>query len=160
MEKIFACCFFMLGLAGIAYCGQTSRIELTDGNTINAEVVSFNNGTYTLKSAGLGEMQVDASKIRSIEAPNAIPKNAPDAASVDIIKSKMGTMEEAITNNPEAMKSVAGLLADPQFQEVMQDPEIVKAAKEKDIKTLVNNPKFLDLVDNPKIKEIESKMKQ
>ncbi len=158
MKKLLIAIYITTALAipSAAICGQLSRIELTDGNIINAEVVSFNNDTYVLNSPSLGQFQINASKIRKIEANNPIAQGAPDASSIELIKSKMDTLQTNITNDPAIMKIIAGLLTDPQFEEVLKDPEVVRAAKSKDINALVGNEKLLDLVNHPKVKEIEN----
>jgi len=161
MKRTVFCFLFLFGLSTIGYCGQLSKIELTDGSIIQGEVVSFVNGIYTLNTNSFGQLKVDAAKIRKIESPGPY---SPPAAEIDSlpmanVNSQMDSVKNQIVNNPEISKTVAGLVADPQFQEILKDPEIVKAVNSKDIKALMSNEKFMGLVNNPKVQEIKDKLK-
>ena len=51
--------FLAFSLSGMhAYCGQISRIELTDGSVINGEIISFADGMYDISTDSLGEMKI------------------------------------------------------------------------------------------------------
>ena len=45
---------------------ETQEIELTDGSVITGEVVSLSGGIYTIRSAALGTLRLEASKISVI----------------------------------------------------------------------------------------------
>ncbi len=154
-KKIISGCMLMLALNGLAYCAQTSRLELTDGSVIKAEVISLKNGIYTLNTGALGEIKLEASKIKNIEIANQEVNPADNA-----IKSKTEQLKQQITNNPGTAKIIAGLATDPQFQEIVKDPEIVNAAKSEDIKALMSNKKFMNLLNHPKVKEIQNELKE
>lgn len=154
MKKILFCfAFFFLGINTIAYCGQTNKIELTDGSVIDAEIISFENNIYTLNTTSLGEIKVAASKIRKIEIAS---QNTLDTNS---IQSQTDKIKQKVMANPEIMKDVSNLANTAEFQDLMKSPEIVNAAKSGDIKALMQNQKFMELINNPKIKEIGNKLK-
>jgi hypothetical protein len=150
MKKMVICCVFLFSLALTAHCGQLSRIELTDGSVIEAEVVSLDNGTYTLKSASLGEIKVDANRVRGIS--NAAGESGDD------FKAQMEKVKAKMQDNPEVMKIVTGLVADPQFQDLLKDPNVINAAKSQDINALMKNEKITNLINHPQVKEIENKL--
>ncbi len=163
MNRLLITCVFILGLTLAAFCGQISRIELNDGSVIKAEVVSFENGVYTLDNGPLGKISIPASKIKKIEILDLNPASSgnlpviPDTAS---LQSKIEQTRNKITNDPEMMKTIKDLANDPQFQEALKDPELVKAAKSGDVNTLMNDDKFMKLLNNVKIKEIENRLQE
>jgi len=146
-----------------------SKIELNDGSIVEGEITSLHKGIYTVKTGGLSEVKIDINRIRTITAedtpsvesvnmsqqianPSALPSN-------DAIKSEMDRIKPKITNNPDMMQTVAGLLLDPEFQRALKDPEIVDAVKSQNIKALMTNEKFLKLMNNQKLREIQNKLK-
>ncbi len=162
--------FVLFGLAGIAYCGNISKVELGDGSVIQGEIVSLNNGVYTVKTASLGEIKVEASKVRNIgisygsasllntQGPAAI--GSPQEVPEDAFKSQVSRIQNTMASDPAIMQKVSGLAADPQFQELLKDPDILNAAKSGDIKSLMNNQKLLGIANNPKIQEIKGDIEQ
>lgn len=159
MKKILLCSIFLLGLSVTAYCGQ--RIELIDGNVIHANVISFMNGIYTLDAGSLGQIKIDASKIKTITMvkQNSIPEsntqNLPDASST---QSETARLKDKIASNPEMMGLVAEMARDPQFQELVQDPAIAEALRTQNMNALMSNPKFMAILNDPKIQEIQNKV--
>ncbi|MDD5567706.1 MAG: hypothetical protein PHY88_00630 [Candidatus Omnitrophica bacterium] len=161
MKRIFPFFIFIFGLAMVAYCEQTNRIELNDGSVIEGKILSLDNGIYTLNSVSLGKIRIEAAKIKRIEMKGEIPfstSNLPSTIDPNLVKSKADQIQQQITNDPEIMRIVNELSNDQQFQEAVKDPELVKAAKAQDIKTLIANKKFLDLIENAKVKEIKNKL--
>lgn len=163
MKEMAVCCLLLLGLSGVAYCGNLSKVELADGSVIQGEVVSLNNGVYTIKTASLGEVAIEASNVRNIGVsygPASLLNPAQGAAPDDAFKSQVSRIQNTMTADPAIMKKVAGLAADPQFHELLKDPEIINAAKSGDVKSLMNNQKLLGVVNNPKVQEIKGDMEQ
>ena len=161
MNKLIFCFIFIFGLTLSAYCEQASRIELNDGSVIEGEVLSLDNGTYTLNSGSLGKVKIEASKIKRIETKTQNQSSAEKQiilTNPDLLKSGVSKVQQQIANNPEIMQTVNDLANDSDFQEAMKDPELVKAAKAQDINALMQNEKFMNLIKNPKVKEIESKL--
>ncbi len=161
-KKIPGLLFFLLMFVSAASAAEKSRIVLTDGTTLDGEIVKFSEGKYTVKSSSLGTLRIEDSKVRTISrgesaAPvSKAPANLDDAT----IQNEIQKIQPAITGNPDIMKTVAGLVSDPDFQALFKDPEILSAAKSFDIKTLMANPKFIQAVNNPAVKEISEKIKK
>jgi hypothetical protein len=169
MKKCLVYCVLFLGLSAIAYCAGSSRIELTDGSVIEAEVISFEKGIYIVRTSSLGEVKIGASKIRSITTRNTALADAANTSqgrgdaqvlpSGDMIKSQTEKLKAKMASDPEAMKSVTALLLDPQFQDVLNDPGIADAVKSQNIKALMQNEKFLSILNNQKFQEMQDKLK-
>jgi hypothetical protein len=168
MKSIFFCGLLVFVLSVTAYCGQQSKIELNDGSMIEADILALENGVYTVNSAGLGQLKIDMSKIRSIKTqglntPNVVgsSQGAIDVSALpsqDEMRSEVDRVKSKIISDPDTMKNVNALLMDPQFQEMLKDPEIVNAAKNQDFKALMQNQKFLSIMGNQKMQEIEKKV--
>lgn len=160
MKINFLFSLLALGMFSIAYCGQESRIELNDGSVINAEIVSLQNSTYTLKTASLGEFHVEAGKIRRIEpqATTSLPPTQNLIPSNMDVNAEMAKMKTRMAADPEITSIITGLVSDPQFQEIASDPEIVNAANSGNIQALMSNQKFMSLINNQKIQQIRDKL--
>jgi hypothetical protein len=163
MKRIIICCVFFLALSVAGYCGQISRVELVDGSIIEGEITSFQNGVYTLKTQTQGTIKLEFLKIKKIETSNKISAPAkietPSQPNVNIDKSDINQLSQKLMSNPDTMKAVSELVADPQFQEIMKDPDIINAAKLQDINALMSNEKFMSLINNPRIQQIGNMLK-
>jgi hypothetical protein len=162
MKKCIFLILFILTFASLVHATNKNRIVLTDGSTLEGEIISFSEGKYTVKSPSLGILRIEESKIRTISHMDqmaAAPQKdivPPDAAA---LQTEIQKLQPAITGNPDIMRTIAGLISDPDFQALFKDPEIMNAAKSLDIKTLMANEKFVNAVNNPTVKEIGRKIK-
>jgi len=158
MRIIIFCSFLALtlGMRG-ASAGELRQIELTDGSTIAGEVLSMEGGIYTVRSAGLGTVKLEGSKIRAIRSgpssgsPAAAPGNGTDAVVRSVGKKMMG--------DQEVMALILSLQNDPEFQKVLEDPEIMNAVNAGDVAALTANPRFMQLLNNPTVQDIQKKVK-
>ncbi len=154
--------FILALLVGRTYAGETREIEFIDGSMISAEILSLHDGVYTLKSASLGTIKVEESKIRAIRmkaqekasGPDSQPLQNPDMAG------QVKSLQDKMTGNQEIMDMIRSLKDDPDFRKVMEDPEIMKSVESGDIGSLLANRRFLNLLNNAKVKEIEKKVKE
>ena len=153
---------FVLTSVSFAYASHKASIELTDGSTVDGEVVSFSNGKYTVNSPSLGTLQIEDSKVRNIRSTDQTAGSSQkDVASLDAatIQDEVQKLRPAITSNPDIMRIISGLISNPDFRALFKDPEIMNAAKSLDIKTLMANEKFIKAINNPVVKEIKQKVK-
>lgn len=163
MKNIFFVVFFVLAPVSFIDAAHTSKIELTDGSILEGEIVSFSEGQYTIKSPSLGILKIGESKIRNrriLDPIATLPKGA--AASVDAAAIQDGAqkVQAVITGDPDIMKSLPELLANPDFQDILKDSEVLNAVEAMDVKTLMANEKFVKAVHDPKIREISRKVKE
>lgn len=156
-------CLLIL-LSGVpAYCGQASRFELTDGSVIKGEVVSYENNVYTVNTANLNEIKIDAANISKIEPLNY---TSPGININPVVQISSPTQLQPAVNsnmllqNPENMGVIMGLTSSPQLQRIARDPEILEAAQKNDIQALMKNKEFMDIVNSPEIQEAVKKLKK
>lgn len=163
MKKAIIFYLFLLALNAVAYCGQLSKIELTDGSVINGEIVSYTNSVYTINTTTFGEIKVEAVKVAKIESANYASPATSFSSIVQTnnpTQSQVSTYGQTLIKNPENTAIITGLASDPGLQEVARDPQIQDAVKTGDMQALMKNAKFMDIVNNPKMQEALKKLKQ
>ncbi len=154
-----AALLFLNTFANTTLANEVSRIELKDGSVIIGEITGMQNNRYSVRSLGVGEIQIDSSRIKQITLSN-------DTASTrlkenqmnELLSEKMELMKKNILNDKDAIKMIGELQEDPQFKEAMNDPEIINAVKSGDPTSLINNEKIIRLKDNEKIREINERL--
>jgi hypothetical protein len=139
-----------LAAAAAVTAAEAQQIELTDGSVITGEVVSMSGGIYTVRSATLGTLQIDAAKIRSIRLQGSA--GAGDTG--DQVKS----LEDKMMGDSGIMDLIGALQNDPDFQKILQDPQIMKAVQAGDIAALMKNPAFTKLLDKQAVQDINRKL--
>ena len=159
--KSFFIFFILIFLSSGVYAGEFSEIGLIDGSTIYGEILSFNDGIYTVKSSSLGTIKVAESNIREIRVQSANTKNREYASPGNSsISPEVQALQTFMQNNQEIMAIIFSLQNDPDFQEIINDPVILNAVNSGDIAALISNPKFMSLLNNHKIQEIQKKLAQ
>ena len=123
MKKVILLVLLTLGLNVIAYCGQLSKIELTDGSVINGEIVSYLNGVYTINTATVGEIKVGGEKVAKIES-----------AKDNSVDSQVSAYGQKLMKNQENAVILAGLASNFGLQEMAKDPQVLSAAKAGELK--------------------------
>ena len=131
-----------------ALCQEKRVISLKDGTTIIGEVLSFENGIYTVSSS-LGQLKVNDQDVVSISTADLRTKVSPLAKPSSPFPDLDGQIAQAQQQ----------LMADPHFLEgaksISEDPEVMaQAIMNHDIGALQSNPQFKDLLSNPKILEL------
>ncbi|MDO8661983.1 MAG: hypothetical protein Q7K98_02015 [Candidatus Omnitrophota bacterium] len=156
MKKYIIFLLFFLALNINVYCGQESRIELTDGSVLNGEVTSLASGTYTINTASMGVIKIDAAKVAKIESV----KSSALSSAINLTPAQINSYKQKIMGNPDAAAAIKSLSANPQIKALAEDPEIVNAAKSGNIQELFSNKKFTDVLESPEIQETAKKIKQ
>jgi hypothetical protein len=163
MTKIMAAILVWCAVAAAVYAGEASDIVMDDGSVIRAEIMALLNGNYTIHSSSIGTLTIDAARVRRISRPGdtAVPlsgQNAHSGQAPVSISAGVENAKEMILNDPEAMRSVTELAADPAFKALVADPQIMSALNSGDTATLMQNPKFRALTDNPKMQGVATRL--
>jgi hypothetical protein len=136
--------------ATMVNAAETREIELTDGSVITGEVVSLSGGIYTVKSATLGTLRIEASSIRVIRLRGA--------AAPSYSGGQVKSLEDKMLGDNEIMDLIHALQNDPDLQKVLQDPEVMKAVQTFDIDALMRNPEFMKLLNKQSVQDINKKL--
>ena len=150
--------FFISIFYGSVFAGEFRMIELADGSRIYGEIVSFNDGVYTLNTDSLGIIEIDESEVRVIrfksDGLKSGERESPERTS---IKPEIRDLQRSMISDEEIMNMIFSLQNDPAIQDILSNPEIMNAVKSGDISTLLANPKFMKLLNNIHIKEIQKR---
>lgn len=144
-------CLFALNVYG----GEFRKIQLNDGSVINGEIVSFEDGTYTVETENMGTLSIDGSDVSSILSPGSAKNNN---FNMQGLSGAMSSIQDQLLNDDAIVDILASLKNDPQMAAILNDPAILEAIKSGNITALMGNQKILDLMSNPKIMEINSRM--
>lgn len=129
---------------------ETRVIELTDGSVITGEVVSLSGSIYTVRSATLGTLRIEESKIRVIRLQGS--------ATTSDVGGQAKSLEDRMLGDRGIIDTIRALQDDPDLQKILQDPEIMKAVKTGDIDALMRNPEFMKLLNKQVVQDINKKL--
>ncbi|MFQ5671809.1 MAG: hypothetical protein ACE5G9_01845 [Nitrospinales bacterium] len=154
----------MVWLVSFAHAGggTPKEIELTDGSVIQAEVLSFSNGIYRLKSNTLGVFSIDEKKIRSIRFKQSGSANSPPrgASSRNVpggnfsatggqpVQQQVREMTDRLMQDPDALRLIQSLSNDPSVKGILKDRELMRAIDRQDLERLATDPKIQSLMRN------------
>lgn len=161
--KIKGICVIILlvVLSAGVFAGEIREITLMDGSAIYGEIVSFNDGIYTIKSNSLGTIKIEESDIQQIRVKfRGVNKNEYDSPLDSSLSSEVQTLQSLMKNDQAIMNMIVSLQNDPDFQEIMGDTDIINALNSGNIAALISNPKFMRLLDNEKVQQIQKKLAQ
>ena len=140
------------------FAAELQRIVLQDGSSVNAEVLSLNNGVYTLRSPTLGNVTVSAGQVHTIQSIRATSpqthKPTPDA------HVNMEQLQSSLLANGDTVKLIMSLQNDPGVKAILSDREIMAAIQRGDYESLANNPKIKRLMNKAEIKQITGSVAQ
>lgn len=131
--------------------GSLQVIELVDGSTVRAEVISLEQGIYSVRSDSLGEMQIPAARIRSIS------QDGGSAASVGALQAdsaQLKGLRESMVQDPATMGKIQSLQSDPAIKAILNDQDTMRAIHAGDLDALQNDPKIKALMENSTVREL------
>lgn len=139
-----------------AMCHAEERIiQLEDGSRLHGEIVSMEDGRYTIRTRSLGDVTIDAARIRGIVGPGDAPVPGPAPAEGGGEKRQtVEAIQSDIAASPGLISKIMKLRDDPEMQAVLSDPEVMEAVRSMDFDALASNPKIKALMESPAMKEI------
>ncbi len=155
-----ALCLITTCLPPAAPAEGTRFIELSDGSVISGQIISFENGVYTVASPSLGRLRLKDSEILSIRSNPGSPRAMQSSPQAPDAGQSFSGIERRIVGDPQVFALVMSLQQDPQILAILNDPAIMRAISARDVESLRNNPKIRELERNPIIQEILGRMNQ
>ena len=148
-----------LSLSPLTFAATSKQIALKDGSLIKGELVSFENGLYTIQTENLGRLQLPEVNVVSIANEGAIAQAAPpmaqQTAAAPGFSNKVSAMQTKIMGDPQAMQTVQAMAEDPEIAAMISDPNFVKqltaAVSNNDMNSVADNPNIQRLMSNPKM---------
>jgi hypothetical protein len=134
------------------FAAELQRVILQDGSSVNAEVLSLNNGVYTLRSPALGKFTVSATQVQAIQSIRGTSPQA-HGATRDT-RAEMEQIQSSLLANGDTVKLIMALQNDPDVQAILADGDIMAAIQRGDYESVANNPKIKNLMNKPEMKQI------
>lgn len=138
------------------------HITLKDGSVIKGELISYENGLYTVQTENLGRLQLPEANVMSVssEAAVAAPASAQgeQAVAAPSFSNKVSSMQTQIMNDPQAMQAVQAMAEDPEIAAMISDPNFVKqlqaAVSGNNVDSVAEDPRIQQLMANPKMQAL------
>ena len=150
-------------LASHVFAGDTATIYLNDGSVLAGEIISINNGVYSIQTESMGLININKLKISSINFESRSRKSPSDSERTggtgnSAIMEEASILSKTIMADEEIMKMIMGLQNNPDFKAVLNDPEIMNTINTGNIEILLSNPKFLELMNNSEVESINRQL--
>lgn len=162
----FLLCVSFLTLASITSASELREITLDDGSSIVGEIISVENGSYTIKTKSLGTLTLGSRQIKSItqlgDSPaataNADMKGASShSISSGSVASSVQQIQSSITSNTSLMSAIMQMQNNPEMQAVLSDPALMQAIQSFNIEAIQNHPKIIRLMQSQEMQKIQSR---
>jgi len=175
---------FLLSLcciSSLAYGSSLREVELIDGSVLQAHVLSMDGKTYRVRSETLGEFEMPEYRVKAIRIPQGQngPAQARNAAtplsqsrgeteptgsspspipfrSPSATLPSTGDLQQALTQDPQAMDKVLSLQNDPLVQDILGDASLMQEIQSGNLGALLNDPKIRALMNHPTVRELGS----
>lgn len=144
---------FLLSLwavPAVSDAGTLNQIQLSDGSRVHAEIVSYANGIYRLRSKALGTFSIAEEQIQSIQPLDSSGAGATQAPAVKQIQQ----LQQEVMANPKTMKMILDLQNDPSIKSILQDKELMQAIEKGNMNRVGQDPKIKSLMKNGAIADI------
>ena len=143
--------FLAILIPAWVHAAPVQYIEFSDGSRVRAEVISLDEGVYTLRSEMLGEMRIPADRIKSISTRELAGTAAAPGLST---QAQINSMRESLLQDPNALAKIQSLQNDPLVKEILSDEAAMRAINSGDLETLSNDPRFKALMEHSAVREI------
>ena len=153
---------FLWVVSSTSHAGVVSQIKLVDGSVIQAEIISFSNGVYKLRSEMLGTLSIAEDRVQSIR-PNKsqTPEMLEKLESSDLsVGKKVQGLRQKLTSDPETMEMLLDLGNDPSMIGVLNDKDLMRAIQQGNLSTVIKNPKIQKLMKSKAVGEVIQRGKE
>ena len=144
-----------------SHAGVVSQIKLLDGSVIQAEIISFSNGVYKLRSESLGTISVAEDRVQSIrpnksQTPEMLEKL--ESSNLSLGKKVQG-LQQKLTSDPKPMEMLLDLRKDPSMIGVLNDKDLMRAIQQGNLSTVIKNPKIQKLMKSKAVGDVIQRSK-
>ena len=153
---------FLWVVSSASHAGVVSQIKLVDGSVIQAEIISFANGVYKLRSESLGTLSIAEGRVQSIR-PNKsqIPGTPAQLEAADPpAGQKVQGLQQKLTSDPKTMEMLLDLGNDPSMIGVLNDKDLMRAIQQGNLSTVIKNPKIQKLMKSKAVGEVIQRGKE
>ena len=153
---------FLWIVPSASHAGVVSQIQLLDGSLIQAEIISFSNGVYKLRSESLGTLSIAEDRVQSIR-PNLpqIPGTPNQLQAADpAVGQKVQGLQQKLISDPKTMDMLLDLQSDPSMSSVLKDKELMRAIQQGNISKVVKNPKIKKLMKSKALGKVIQRGKE
>ena len=144
-----------------SHAGVVSQIKLLDGSVIQAEIISFSNGVYKLRSKSLGVLSIPEEKVQSIhsnQSEDIEPLKKP-GNEVSPTNLKVQGFKNKLTSDPKSMEMLINLQDDPSMIGVLNDKDLMRAIQQGNLRTVIKNPKIRKLMKSKAVGDVIQRSK-
>ncbi len=163
IQRIFSIILFLLFLTPCVFSATTKYITLKDGSVIKGELVSFENGTYTVQTDNLGQLQLPEANVVSV-ANQGLVAQGPTASAQPNFSNRVSAMQNQIMADPQAMQAVQAMAEDPEIASMISDPNFVQklstAVSNGNVDGVADDPRIQELMGNPKMQALIQQLQE
>lgn len=159
-KKICWLTLTLLLIAASPLSAQEKRaIMLKDGTRLVGEIISFDNGVYTLQTS-VGTVKAQDSDIVSISSAATTQASLPSTGAQSPIPAgtaldgQISNIQGQLMQDPDFISKAQDLSKNPEVIQVLSQPDVAQAIMNRDINALQNNPKIKDLLNNPQVLDL------
>ena len=152
---------FLWVVSSASHAGVVSQIKLVDGSVIQAEIISFSNGVYKLRSESLGTISVEEKRVQSI-IPNKSQISGTPAqleTADPLVGQKVQGLQQKLTSDPKTMEMLLDLGNDPSMIGVLNDKDLMRAIQQGNLSTVIKNPKIQKLMKSEAVGDVIQRSK-
>ena len=152
---------FLWVVSSASHAGVVNQIKLVDGSVIQAEIISFSNGVYKLRSEMLGTLSIAEDRVQSIrpnksQTPEMLEKLESSDPSVG---KKVQGLQQKLTSDPKTMEMLLDLGNDPSMIGVLNDKDLMRAIQQGNLSTVIKNPKIQKLMKSKAVGDVIQRSK-
>ena len=144
-----------------SHAGVRSQVQLLDGTLIQAEIISFSNGVYKLRSESLGTISVAEDRVQSIRPNKSQISGTPAQLETadPPVGQKVQGLQQKLTSDPKTMEMLLDLRKDPSMIGVLNDKDLMRAIQQGNLSTVIKNPKIQKLMKSKTVGDVIQRSK-